>query len=68
MFVVEKYIFGDFNIEGAIEWCAENCHSFEKYKLVELDAQKKIELDCWFRFDVYFADEQDASFYSLKWL
>lgn len=65
---VSKYLWGDFQIEEVILWCQDNCQSFEKFQLVELSAEEKMHYDCWFRFDVYFADEGDATLYSLRWL
>lgn len=65
--IVSKYIYGDFNTDDAVDWAIKNCPSFEKYMMVELDWKEKEEKDCWFRFDVYFTDEADATFYSLRW-
>lgn len=67
MAVISKYIHDDFDSDAAVEWAIQHCPSFEKYMLVELDWEEKQELDCWFRFDVYFNDDKDATFYSLKW-
>lgn len=68
MVVISKYIHDDFDSDKAIDWAISNCPSFEKYMLVELDWEEKQSMDCWFRFDVYFKDEKDAVFYSLKWI
>ena len=65
--IVSKYIYNDFNTDEAVEWAVENCPSFEKYMMVELEFEERQQRDCWFRFDIYFADERDALFYSMKW-
>ena len=65
--IVSKYIYDDFNTDEAVEWAVENCPSFEKFMMIELSWEEKEERDCWFRFDVYFTDEKDAMFYSLRW-
>jgi hypothetical protein len=67
MALISKYIYEDFDSDAAVEWAIKNCPSFEKYMMVELDWEEKQEKDCWFRFDVYFTDDKDATFYSLKW-
>lgn len=65
--IVSKYIYDDFNTDEAVEWAVENCPSFEKFMMIELGWEEKAERGCWFRFDVYFTDEKDAMFYSLRW-
>lgn len=65
--IVSKYIYEDFDTDKAVEWAIENCPSFQKYMIIELSWEEKEELDCWFKFDVYFGDEKDAMFYSLRW-
>ena len=65
--IVSKYIYDDFNTDEAVEWATENCPSFEKFMMIELGWEEKEERGCWFRFDVYFTDEKDAMFYSLRW-
>lgn len=67
MVVISKYIHDDFDSDAAVEWAIKNCPSFDRYMLVELGWEEKQERDCWFRFDVYFNDDKDATFYSLKW-
>lgn len=66
--IASKYIYDDFNTDEAVEWAIQNCPSFVKYMMVELDWEEKQERDCWFRFDVYFTDEKDVMFYTLRWL
>jgi len=66
--IVSKYIYGDYNSDEAVEWAINNCPSFEKFMIVELEWEEKQERDCWFRLDVYFTDERDATFYSLRWI
>jgi hypothetical protein len=51
-----------------VEWAIANCPSFDKYKIVELGWEEKLEKDCWFEFHVYFTDERDATLFSLRWL
>jgi hypothetical protein len=58
---------GDVYKRQAVDWAIKNCPSFKKYILIELDWEDKQIHDCWFRFDVYFKDAKDATFYSLKW-
>jgi hypothetical protein len=60
-------ITGDFNSDEALEWVMANCPSFEKYKVVELGWEEKMEKNCWFEFHVYFTDERDATLFALKW-
>jgi hypothetical protein len=67
MIVVSKYIYGDFDTDEAVDWAIKNCPSFVKYMVIELDFEEKLELDCWFRFDIYFTDPKEATFYSLMW-
>jgi hypothetical protein len=65
--IVSKYIYGDLDVDVPAEWAETNCPSFEKYMLVELDFEEREERGCWFRLDVYFTEEKDAMFYSLRW-
>lgn len=66
--IISKYIHGDFNVDLPAEWAEQNCPSFQKYMLVELDWEEKQDRNCWFRLDVYFTDEKDAMIYSLRWV
>jgi len=67
MAIAELYIWGDFDIDPAIEWAVENCASFEKYRLVELEDEEKLQLGCWFRLDVHFGLEQDKTWFLMRW-
>lgn len=66
--IISKYIRDDTDIDDLVIWAEDNCTSFEKYMLVELDWEEKQELSCWFRLDVYFGDDKDAMMYSLRWV
>jgi hypothetical protein len=57
----------DFDSDEAVDWAMANCPSFDKYKIVELRWDEKMEKDCWFEFHVYFNDERDATLFALKW-
>jgi len=61
------YIHGEFDIDAAVEWAIENCSSFVSYKLIELGWEEKLQRDCWFRFDVLFDNEKDATLFQLRW-
>jgi hypothetical protein len=65
--IISKYIETDTSFDDLIEWVIQNCSSFEKYMLVELDWEERVDRGCWFRFDVYFNDERDAMLYTLRW-
>jgi hypothetical protein len=56
----------DFN--HIIEWAEQNCHSFDKYRLIELSDESRNENPLsWFELEFHFRDGGDATLFALRW-
>lgn len=62
------YIEGGYDVDSTVEWAIDNCPSFDKYRIVELTWEEKVQRDCWFRLEIYFKEPADQTLFELRWI
>lgn len=57
-----------FDMIEVVEWIKEHCPSFVEYSVIEVAWEiERTDDDPWFRFEVEFTNERDATLFLLRW-
>lgn len=56
------------DLDEVVQWVIDNCVSFVEYRVVEIDWSVDMDdRDPWFKLEVTFRDEGDATLFLLRW-
>ena len=57
-----------FDLIEVANWLQEHCSSYVNYRVIEVAWEiERTDDDPWFRFEVEFSDERDATMFLLRW-
>jgi hypothetical protein len=56
------------DLDEVVQWVIDNCASFVEYRVVEIDWTVDMDdRDPWFKLEVTFRNEEDATLFLLRW-
>jgi hypothetical protein len=56
------------DLDEVIRWVVDNCHSFVEYRVTEILWEiERHDDDAWFKLEVTFTNEEDATLFLLRW-
>jgi hypothetical protein len=56
------------DLDEVVQWVIDNCVSFVEYRVVEIDWSVDMDdRDPWFKLEVTFRDDGDATLFLLRW-